>query len=129
LEPAPSGQNQSYNNKRFQWLTKSTWKSLRNHIQTIAFKVVPREGDRHAPVTLPQGTTHRCKGSFPEGVTTMRATGRRIIAPAGNAQPRRQAALTGLGSDSKTTLIVTVLITTMGLIGTEAEQGFWRVSP
>jgi hypothetical protein len=95
LEPAPSGQNQSYNNKRFQWLTKSTWKSLRNHIQTIAFKVVPREGDCHAPVTLPR-TTNRCKGFFPKGRTTVQASGRRIIAPfvvsfsteAGNAQPR-----------------------------------------
>jgi len=29
------------------------WKSLRNHIQTIAFKVDPREGGCHAPVALP----------------------------------------------------------------------------
>lgn len=53
----------------------------------------------------------------------MQATGRRIIAPfvslsteAGNTQPRRQAALTELGSDSKTTLIVTVLTTNVALI-------------
>ena len=54
----------------------------------------------------------------------MQATRRRIIAPfvvslsreAGNAQPRRQAALTELGSDSKTTLIVTVLTTNVALI-------------
>ena len=55
----------------------------------------------------------------------MQATRRRIIAPfvvslsreAGNAQPRRQAALTELGSDSKTTLIIAVLVTNVPPMG------------
>ena len=54
----------------------------------------------------------------------MQASGRRIIAPfvvslsteAGNAQPRRQSALTGLGCDSKNTLIVAVMDTNVALI-------------
>jgi hypothetical protein len=61
----------------------------------------------------------------------MQATGRRIIAPfvvslsteAGNAQPRRQAALTGLGCDSKNTLIVAVLVTNLALIGVGVHLG------
>ena len=65
----------------------------------------------------------------------MQAAGRRIIAAfvvcallsfateAGNAQPRRQAALTGLGPNSKTTLIVAVLVTTVGLIGVGVYLG------
>ena len=61
----------------------------------------------------------------------MQATRRRIIAPfvvslsreAGNAQPRRQAALTELGSDSKTTLIVAVLVTNVAPIGVVVDLG------